>query len=133
MQKVLLSAISAIAGGTIVHITDKEIIDGLKSENQKLLDRIEKLKYELIKKERKLNECIKALDDLPVQEVDLKNNEIKVTINTLPETIKIKGEEDDEENDEENIPTININGSNTLELVEENPTMSNSDSFEKLD
>lgn len=132
MQKVLLSAISAIAGGTIVHITDKEIIDDLKSENQKLLDRIEKLKYELIKKERKLNECIKALDDLPVQEVDLKNNEIKVTINTLPETIKIKGEEDDED-DEENIPTININGSNTLELVEENPTMSNSDSFEKLD
>jgi sRNA-binding carbon storage regulator CsrA len=127
MQKVLLSAISAIAGGTIVHITDKEIIDGLKSENQKLLDRIEKLKYELIKKERRLNECIKALDELPVQEVDIKNNEIKVTINTLPETIKIKGDE------EENIPTININGSNTLELVEENPTMSNSDSFEKLD
>lgn len=132
MQKVLLSAISAIAGGTIVHITDKEIIDDLKSENQKLLDRIEKLKYELIKKERRLNECIKALDELPVQEVDIKNNEIKVTINTLPETIKIKGEEDDED-DEENIPTININGSNTLELVEENPTMSNSDSFEKLD
>lgn len=129
MQKVLLSAISAIAGGTIVHITDKEIIDDLKSENQKLLDRIEKLKYDLIKKERRLNECIKALDELPVQEVDIKNNEIKVTINTLPETIKIKGEEDDEEN----IPTININGSNTLELVEENPTMSNSDSFEKLD
>lgn len=132
MQKVLLSAISAIAGGTIVHITDKEIIDGLKSENQKLLDRIEKLKYDLIKKERRLNECIKALDELPVQEVDIKNNEIKVTINTLPETIKIKGDEEDEE-DEENIPTININGSNTLELVEENPTMSNSDSFEKLD
>jgi sRNA-binding carbon storage regulator CsrA len=132
MQKVLLSAISAIAGGTIVHITDKEIIDGLKSENQKLLDRIEKLKYELIKKERRLNECIKALDELPVQEVDIKNNEIKVTINTIPENIKIKGEEDDED-EEENIPTININGSNTLELVEENPTMSNSDSFEKLD
>jgi len=129
MQKVLLSAISAIAGGTIVHITDKEIIDGLKSENQKLLDRIEKLKYDLIKKERRLNECIKALDELPVQEVDIKNNEIKVTINTLPETIKIK----EDEEDEENIPTININGSNTLELVEENPTMSNSDSFEKLD
>lgn len=129
MQKVLLSAISAIAGGTIVHITDKEIIDDLKSENQKLLDRIEKLKYDLIKKERRLNECIKALDELPVQEVDIKNNEIKVTINTLPETIKIK----EDEEDEENIPTININGSNTLELVEENPTMSNSDSFEKLD
>ena len=129
MQKVLLSAISAIAGGTIVHITDKEIIDGLKSENQKLLDRIEKLKYDLIIKERRLNECIKALDELPVQEVDIKNNEIKVTINTLPETIKIK----EDEEDEENIPTININGSNTLELVEENPTMSNSDSFEKLD
>jgi sRNA-binding carbon storage regulator CsrA len=129
MQKVLLSAISAIAGGTIVHITDKEIIDNLKSENQKLLDRIEKLKYELIKKERRLNECIKALDELPIEEVGVKNNEIKVTINTLPETIKIKGEEEDEEK----IPTININGSNTLELVEENPTMSNSDSFEKLD
>ena len=129
MQKVLLSAISAIAGGTIVHITDKEIIDGLKSENQKLLDRIEKLKYDLIIKERRLNECIKALDELPVQEVDIKNNEIKVTINTLPETIKIK----EDEEDEGNIPTININGSNTLELVEENPTMSNSDSFEKLD
>ena len=128
MQKVLLSAISAIAGGTIVHITDKEIIDDLKSKNQKLLDRIEKLKYELIIKERRLNECIKALDELPVQEVDIKNNEIKVTINTLPETIKIK----EDEEDEENIPTININGSNTLELVEENPTMSNSDSFEKL-
>ena len=75
MQKVFLSAISAIAGGTIVHLTDKEIIDKLKSDNKNLLDRNEKLKYDLIKKEKRLNECIKELEELPIQEENEENEE----------------------------------------------------------
>ena len=122
MQKVFLSAISAIAGGTIVHLTDKEIIDKLKSDNKNLLDRNEKLKYDLIKKEKRLNECIKELEELPIQE------ENEVTINVFPETINIDEGIDEGIGDlkeevtiinidegikglkEEEVSTINING-----------------------
>ena len=109
MQKVFLSAISAIAGGTIVHLTDKEIIDKLKSDNKNLLDRNEKLKYDLIKKEKRLNECIKELEELPIQE---ENEENKVTINVFPETINIDEGIDEgiEGLKEEEVSTINING-----------------------
>jgi len=112
MQKVFLSAISAIAGGTIVHLTDKEIIDKLKSDNKNLLDRNEKLKYDLIKKEKRLNECIKELEELPIQEENEENEENEVTINVFPETINI-GEGIDEGIEglkEEEVSTINING-----------------------
>ena len=122
MQKVFLSAISAIAGGTIVHLTDKEIIDKLKSDNKKLLDRNEKLKYDLIKKEKRLNECIKELEELPIQE---ENEENEVTINVFPETINIDEDKDIWDLNEEvsiinieegigdlkeEVSTINING-----------------------
>ena len=107
MQKVFLSAVSAIAGGTIVHLTDKEIIDKLKSDNKNLLDRNEKLKYDLIKKEKRLNECIKELEELPIQEENEENEENKVTINVFPETINI----DEGIGDlKEEVSTINIDG-----------------------
>jgi hypothetical protein len=125
MQKVFLSAISAIAGGTIVHLTDKEIIDKLKSDNKKLLDRNEKLKYDLIKKEKRLNECIKELEELPIQEENEENEENEVTINVFPETINIDEDKDIWDLKEEvsiinieegigdlkeEVSTINING-----------------------
>lgn len=128
MQKVFLSAVSAIAGGTIVHLTDKEIIDKLKSDNKNLLDRNEKLKYDLIKKEKRLNECIKELEELPIQEENEENEENKVTINVFPETINIDEGIDEGIGDlkeevtiinidegieglkEEEVSTINING-----------------------
>tara|TARA_B110001469_G_scaffold66097_1_gene63129 strand:- start:47 stop:505 length:459 start_codon:yes stop_codon:yes gene_type:complete len=125
MQKVFLSAISAIAGGTIVHLTDKEIIDKLKSDNKNLLDRNEKLKYDLIKKEKRLNECIKELEELPIQEENEVNEENEVTINVFPETINIDEDKDiwdlkeevsiiniDEDiwDLKEEVSTINING-----------------------
>ena len=107
MQKVFLSAISAIAGGTIVHLTDKEIIDKLKSDNKNLLDRNEKLKYDLIKKEKRLNECIKELEELPIQEENEVNEENEVTINVFPETINIDEDKDIWDLKEE-VSTINI-------------------------
>jgi len=125
MQKVFLSAVSAIAGGTIVHLTDKEIIDKLKSDNKNLLDRNEKLKYDLIKKEKRLNECIKELEELPIQEENEVNEENEVTINVFPETINIDEDKDiwdlkeevsiiniDEDiwDLKEEVSTINING-----------------------
>ena len=74
MNRVFISAASAIVGGSIVHIADKEKIDTLQKENVELKDKIEKLKYKLNKKNKELNDIINTFDDIKNKQITINTN-----------------------------------------------------------
>ena len=59
MNRVFLSGISAIAGGAIVHVTEKETMNQLKEKNDEYKRLVKRLIDELNKKNKKIRELEK--------------------------------------------------------------------------
>ena len=62
MNRVFLSGISAIAGGAIVHVTDKESMNQLKEKNDEYKRLVKRLIDELNRKNRKIRELEKKVN-----------------------------------------------------------------------
>ena len=74
MNRVFLSGISAIAGGAIVHVTEKETMNQLKEKNDEYKRLVKRLIDELNRKNRKIRELEKKVN----KEKEEKKNDIDV-------------------------------------------------------
>ena len=78
MNRVFLSSISAIAGGAIVHITEKETMNQLKGKNDEYKRLVKRLINELNKKNKKIRELEKKVNTIESNDIDKEGNDIDV-------------------------------------------------------
>ena len=84
MNRVFLSGISAIAGGAIVHITEKETMNQLKGKNDEYKRLINRLINELNRKNLKIRELEKKVNkekEDSVEKGETNNIDVKQTLN----------------------------------------------------
>ena len=78
MNRVFLSSISAIAGGAIVHVTEKETMNQLKGKNDEYKRLVKRLINELNKKNKKIRELEKKVNTIESNDIDKEDNNIDV-------------------------------------------------------
>ena len=80
MNRVFLSGISAIAGGAIVHVTEKETMNQLKEKNDEYKRLVKRLIDELNRKNRKIRELEKNVKG-EKEKGETNNIDVKQTLN----------------------------------------------------
>jgi alanyl-tRNA synthetase len=81
MNRVFLSGISAIAGGAIVHVTEKETMNQLKGKNDEYKRLVKRLIDELNRKNRKIRELEKKVNKEKEEKEETNNIDVKQTLN----------------------------------------------------
>ena len=144
LGNICISAVSAVAGGTIAHLTDAQIIKNLENQNEQLGDKNMKYKLHIIKLnkiisyyETKYNDKVEILEDGTVKSsldtIKEDKEEIKLEFKEEVEeiTLELKEEVDsstsNEEEDFEDAKEIKENNSNELSEEEDKEN-----SFESL-
>ena len=139
LGNICISAVSAVAGGTIAHLTDAQIIKNLENQNEQLGDKNMKYKLHIIKLnkiisyyETKYNDKVEILEDGTVKSsLDTIKEDKEVTENKEEIKLEFKEEVDsstsNEEEDFEDAKEIKENSSNELSEEEDKEN-----SFESL-
>ena len=99
MNRVLLSSISVIIGGSLIYIIEKHFISGLTKRNIKLETIIKNLMIELNKKNKKIQNLNKEINEKEDINLTLEINSSEMTTSDSFDSFEEVDQKNDEESD----------------------------------